>query len=61
MVKERPTIGKTIGKTLHIGSLNVTALRNDGKQALVSEFLSIKIVLLTFLQESHSDGSNEFD
>lgn len=44
---------------LKIGSLNVNGLRDRKKQALVSEYFNIKNIAVGFLQETHSNASNE--
>lgn len=44
---------------LRIGSLNVNGLRDKKKQALVSEYFNIKNIAVGFLQETHSNISNE--
>ncbi len=44
---------------LKIGSLNVNGLREWKKQTLVSEYFNIKSIAVGFLQETHSNMSNE--
>lgn len=44
---------------LRVGSLNINVLRDDGKRALLSEFLRLKENNVIFLQETHSDSNNE--
>ncbi len=44
---------------LKIGSLNVNGLRDRKKQTLVSEYFNIKNIAVGFLQETHSNMSNE--
>lgn len=40
---------------LRIGSLNVNGLRDNKKQALVSEIFNIKNIAVGFLSETHSN------
>ena len=46
---------------LKVSSLNVNGVRNREKRALLTEFLKLKESHVTFLQETHSDESNEAD
>lgn len=46
---------------IKVSSLNVNGARNREKQGLLTEFLKLKESHVTFLQETHSDESNEAD
>lgn len=46
---------------IRVSSLNVNGARNREKWGLLTEFLKLKESHVTFLQETHSDESNEAD
>lgn len=44
---------------LRVGSLNVNGLRDEKKQGLLSELIRLKDLNIVFLQEMHSNQTNE--
>lgn len=48
-------------ETLRVGSLNVNGMRDMRKAEMIIEFIKLKNLNVTFLQETHSDVNNEVD
>lgn len=46
---------------MQVGSLNVNGMRDGRKNNVLSELILIKNISVLFLQETHSDQSNEVD
>ncbi len=46
---------------LRVGSLNVNGMRDRSKAETIIEFIRLKNLNVTFLQETHSDVNNEID
>lgn len=46
---------------LRVGSLNINGGRDRGKLGMVSEFIKIKKVNVSFLQETHTNKDNEIE
>lgn len=44
-----------------MGSLNINGGRDRGKLGMVSEFIKIKKVNVSFLQETHTNKDNEIE
>lgn len=50
-----------IMESIRVGSLNINGGRDRVKRALISEFIILNDVKVTFLQETHSDSNNELE
>lgn len=46
---------------LRVGSLNINGMRDGRKNVILSEMIKLKDLSVTFLQETHSNYSNEVD